>query len=319
MRLVTKAILTSFIIIFSITAIGVALLYTTSPAAPNTNDNNNHEQLPTVNTTYTSFENGMDNWTANGTDLTDPPIVWSINRTTRQASSGNTSIELYLNNLNDQGKIWIQKTFPAKPDTPYHVTIFYMLGTSDYGMTTFQLITGASGQPPTKAGLTIQGSTDNGRENNTLTWLPKTYEFFTTTDNTSTLYASIGIWGTFETNRTYYLDEVEVRIQEVPQPTSPPNITGNWTMTTHARSGETTSQNVTIVQAGIYVGFMFTDNLESTTGTITDNILTEPKQPSRFIIYDCTINNFQTIVYINTDSQMTAFLPSNTIEFTKKQ
>ncbi len=55
----------------------------------------------------TSFESGFDGFTADGTDLDDPPIEWSIERTDEQADEGAWSVQLDLDNLNDAGKIWI--------------------------------------------------------------------------------------------------------------------------------------------------------------------------------------------------------------------
>ena len=92
----------------------------------------------------------MDNWTTNGTDLSDPQDSWWINRTTKQSYDGPTSLELTLDNLNDAGKIWIQRPFHVDPSTQYLVTVSYQFGTSDYGMNLFRIITAVTTEPPTK-------------------------------------------------------------------------------------------------------------------------------------------------------------------------
>jgi hypothetical protein len=313
MRYVTKAILASCIIVFSLTAIGVGYIYTNNPP-PQDNTNNPPPQTPT---TYTSdFEHGMDNWTATGTDLSDPPIDWHINRTTTQGYTSNASLELYLNNLNDQGKIWAQQPLSAHPNTTYHVIISYMLGTSDYGMTTFTIITGADNKPPIRAGLTYQDSTDNQQNNSNLTWLPKTYEFITTTDTTGIIYTSIGVWGTFETNRTYYIDDIIIELQNITTPTTYPDLTGNWTIT---RPGTNNTENATITQHNTTITLTLPDRAEQSTGTITTNILAQSQQPTDLIIYNCTLNGKKTIIYINSPTQLTAITPTGTLQFTKNR
>ena len=152
----------------------------------------------------------MDNWTANGTDLLDPPVHWWINRTTTQAMDGTTSLQLQLDNLNDAGKIWIQRAFHVDPTSQYYISVSYQFGTSDYGMNLFRIITSVTAEPPASAGLIYQDETGNGVNTTNLIWFPKSYDFVATSSATGTLYISIGVWGTWETSRTYYLDDVNV-------------------------------------------------------------------------------------------------------------
>jgi hypothetical protein len=317
MRYVTKAILASFIIVLTLTAAGIAIIYTQKPTQPPT-DNNNNEQPPATNTTFSSFEDNMDNWTANGTDLLDPPIVWHINRTTHQSYSGNASIELFLSNMNDAGKIWIQKSLQADPNTQYFVTVTYQLGTSDYGLTTFTIITGVDNQPPLKAGLTFQDSTDDMQDNGNLTWLTKSYDFVTTTNDTGLLYASIGVWGTFETNRTYYIDDVTITFTKIEQSHNVPGVGGNWTMQTFPRgSNETQTENVTITQrTTITIHF---ESGENTTGIIIPtNVLPAPAQATNFVIWGCSIHGIKTPIYIVDDTMLIAYPLYGTVAFSRR-
>ena len=65
--------------------------------------------------------------------------------------------------------------------------------------------------------------------------MPKTDRFVATSSPSGALYVSIGIWGTWETSRTYYLDDVTVTFQNIPAVTDYPDLTGNWTMDTYDR------------------------------------------------------------------------------------
>lgn len=65
----------------------------------------------------TFFERGFDGWTANGTDLDNPPDQWSIEPPQDMASKGKTSLKFYLDNVNDAGKIWIERSFNVEPQS----------------------------------------------------------------------------------------------------------------------------------------------------------------------------------------------------------
>lgn len=162
-----------------------------------------------------SFEEGFQGWTASGTDLEigNATIPWSIERTEDRASDGNTSVRLYLNNLNDAGKIWIERQFIVEPDTDFRVNISYDFATQDWGdFNLFTLITGVSAtRPQSRDDLTYQGTTGNGSGTDVgYIWLKKSFDITAHSDDNGNFCVSIGVWGTFETARTYYIDNVQV-------------------------------------------------------------------------------------------------------------
>ena len=315
MRIATKVILSACLIIFSITAAGVYIIYT-SPQ-PTTNKPPITPPVENTNANFSSFENSMDNWTTNGADLTDPTVNWSITPSTNQPYYGNYSLQLTLDNLNDQGKIWIEHQYNVQPTTAYHIIITYMLGTTDYGMNPFRIITGVTGTPPSKDNLTFQDDTSNGRDNNTFTWLPKTYEFITTSSPDGVLTASIGIWGTWETNRTYYLDNINVTIQTIPPTHNLPNIAGIWTISTYyPASNITSTTNATLTQNTSAITLAYDDGT-TTYGILTPNVLTYTPMSTAFIISGLDLHGQHPTVYINNDTAMTASTTSSTLTFTK--
>ena len=166
----------------------------------------------------TSFETGFDGFAADGTDLDDPPVDWSIERSQEEADDGLWSIRLELDNLNDAGKIWIERAFDLEPGVTYDVEVTYAFGTSDFGdINTWSIITGVDPDSPEVADdLTFQGSTSTGEDEETgVVWLEKSHAFTATTGAGGELWVSIGVWGTFETLRTHYIDDV--RIEFTPQ------------------------------------------------------------------------------------------------------
>jgi len=90
-----------------------------------------------------SFENGMEGWEKKGTDLGNPPIDWSIERSQDRATDGTNSLKYYLNNLTDAGKIWIVRRFSLESEKVYKIRVEYDFASRDFGQfNLFQLITG---------------------------------------------------------------------------------------------------------------------------------------------------------------------------------
>jgi len=167
--------------------------------------------IPTSGTYTFSFERDMEEWVANGTDLDNPPVEWSIERSSDIASDDKTAVRLYLNNMNDTGKIWIERIFDGEPDRTYQVRIEYDFASADWGdMNLWTIITSVSPQPLVP-GLLYHGDTGNSaRPEDGFVWLRKSYDFNVKSGPDGKLYVLIGVWGTWETARTYYLDNVSI-------------------------------------------------------------------------------------------------------------
>ncbi|MFL6518963.1 MAG: hypothetical protein ACJ8NS_01965 [Chthoniobacterales bacterium] len=164
-----------------------------------------------------SFENGLEGWTPKGTDLSNPPIQWSIESSADRASDGTHSAKFELWNYNDAGKIWLERAFNVQPNQSYHVTVQFSLGTRDFGdVNLFPIIAGVRTAPAvTRDDLTFQGHTGNGEDNDAgYKWLEKSYDFHLLSAADGTLYVDIGIWGTWETYRAYYIDNVRITITD---------------------------------------------------------------------------------------------------------
>jgi hypothetical protein len=160
-----------------------------------------------------SFEEGLDGFVADGTDLDDPPIEWSIERTDERADDGEWSVRLELENLNDAGKIWIERPFDLEPGRAYDVAVSYAFATADFGdINSWTIVAGVTPEDPeVRDDLTFQGSTANGEDQDVgFVWLEKSHAFTATASPSGELWLALGVWGTSEFLRTYYLDDVEV-------------------------------------------------------------------------------------------------------------
>ena len=175
-----------------------------------------------------SFEKDMDGRDVKGTDLSvgDRPIEWSVARNLKMARNGSASVKLTTNSLTDAGKIWMEKPFAVKPGRAYHVTVECDFASADYGPVNLsRIITGLLPQPPLTEGhgkgvsalgpSALQGDTGNGSDRDTgHRWLSTRYALTAQAGQGEALYPLVGVWGTIETDHTYYLDDVRVSLNE---------------------------------------------------------------------------------------------------------
>lgn len=157
-----------------------------------------------------SFEHDLQGWVAGGADLDNPPVEWSVERSRDIASDGKTSVRLFLNNHNDQGKVWIERSFDVEPGIAYQVRVDYDFASADLEANLWTLIASVVTQAPGGEGrLTFHGDTGNGaRAEDGFVWRHKSYNFRARSGPEGKLYVIIGVWGTSETARTYYLDNI---------------------------------------------------------------------------------------------------------------
>ena len=172
---------------------------------------------PPLNAQKFSFESDLQGWTPKGIDLVvgGSTVDWSIERSTDRATEGAASLKLYLDNRTDAGKIWIERPFAVNPNRRYRVNVQYSFATADFGdFNLWTIITGVRNQPAHKRDdLTYQGNTGNGADSDVgYQWFQKNYDFDATAGADGKLYVDIGVWGTWETPRTYYIDNVRVTL-----------------------------------------------------------------------------------------------------------
>jgi hypothetical protein len=212
----TIAIIVTSVVVAVI--IGAVLLHILNSNVPpeNGGDNGHSDE----NSFLFSFEDSMEGWEAKTLDLElgNSTIDWSITRSQENAKNGSSSLRLYLANWNDMGKIWIERSFAVKPNTQYRVNISYAFASADWGAANFfKIITGVlQKQATSRDQLMYQGDTGNGAQSNVgYIWMEKNYSFPVESDVTGKLFVTVGVWGVWETPRTYYLDDLKVVITEL--------------------------------------------------------------------------------------------------------
>jgi hypothetical protein len=170
---------------------------------------------------FFSFEGDMEGWVANRTDLEfgEGLVNWSIERSQERASDWSASLKFDLDNLNDAGKVWVEKAFDVEAGRTYGVTVEYSFASSDFGsINLWRIITGVLlERPETSDDLepTYQDRTGNGMsEDSGYVWLDKRYDFNVQAASSGKLWVVIGVWGTWETARTYYIDGISVELEK---------------------------------------------------------------------------------------------------------
>ncbi len=274
---------------------------------------------------FYSFENGMNGWTKNGLDLDHPPINWSVETTTNESYSDNSSVKFYLDNINDAGKIWMEKFFDVEKNSLYDVDVRYKFGTSDFGtVNLFKIITTISvDNISNRDDLVYQGETGNNKESEEFVWLNKSIDSIIETNENGSIYINIGVWGSHETNRTYYVDDVNITIKKVKPVENTMDLSGNWTLKNYDFLGELTSeQNVTISQNGSSVTIEFEDNT-TCTGTVINNTLQNPLVDTDYLIKGCDFGGLDIdTIFIIDENNLKTETPGcetcNPSEFTKQ-
>jgi hypothetical protein len=164
-----------------------------------------------------SFESDLEGWTPDGTDLelAGGEIAWSIVQTNDLAFDGPGSARLFLDNMNDAGKIWLERAFDVVPGGSYRAELALELATADWGgLNRFTIVAGiAATSPETRDDLTYQGDTWNGADADVgWVWMHKAYAFDVTAGPDGRLHAFVGIWGTWEGPRTYFVDRLRIAL-----------------------------------------------------------------------------------------------------------
>lgn len=162
----------------------------------------------------TGFESDLAGFVPDGADLDDPPVAWSIERSDERAESGAWSVRMRLDNLNDAGKIWLERSFEVEPGDQV-VRIAFDFASADFGdVNLWRIVAGASGSDPeTRDDLTFQDDTGNGAASDVgFLWSRKEYLLAATAGLDGRIHVFLGIWGTSEFSRDYFVDDVEIRI-----------------------------------------------------------------------------------------------------------
>jgi len=156
------------------------------------------------------FENDLEGWVTKGADLGRPPVNWSISRSGEMVKGGSSAVVFDLANSGSQANIWLERQFPLEAGQRYRVRVAYDFASADHGDAPWRLITGIAPSRFTGGGdLVYQGDTASGAAPG-FQWQEKSYELIVQANAEGNVYAAIGVQGTGEGQRRYFLDNVRI-------------------------------------------------------------------------------------------------------------
>ena len=168
-----------------------------------------------------SFEQGMEGWAAAAADTGLPGgayAPWSIQPSTDLAYDGRYALKFSVANYTDAAKIWIVRPFRVTPGSSYAVEVSYAFGTADFGQANlFELLAGTFESAPVDGRSLLAGTlhepTGNGAGGDVgYQWLRKRFRGSARGNASGLLYVVVGVWGTWEGARTYYVDDLTVSL-----------------------------------------------------------------------------------------------------------
>lgn len=177
---------------------------------------------PDIHQLSDSFEGGISAWTINSMDVevNSSIIDWYVVSSSEKSSHGSLSAKLYMDNLTDAAKVWLERKLIVDPNRTYSVSINFDLASHDYGaVNNFSILAKAFPQQPTTRDDVVSGVKDGDFPEGTFNggvddfvWLDKSLTKSVKTADEGTIHIILGIWGTWEGARTYYFDDVTLNV-----------------------------------------------------------------------------------------------------------
>lgn len=175
------------------------------------------------------FETDLQEWETDADVPDDPnnpghPVDWSITRSTERAATGDASVKYVLDGRQDDGTIWIVRTISIDPDRQYLTDVSAQAWSQSESFNTIAHLVMYLGPDRPSSEQSFPGPMENStgtdwpagglREplNRRTGWDEYAFTWETPRLDTDTLYFAIGISAVWETEMTYFVDDVVVNI-----------------------------------------------------------------------------------------------------------
>lgn len=188
-----------YIIIFVVAVFSVAFAWYSSPRAIIYNE---------------SFEQNFGGWMKNVDVPLDPnnpghSVAWNVTRSVSKSYSGEYSVEMYIDGRQDDGTVWVEKKLSARSNSRIHVEVSLEFYSEDES---FNVIAGVCmyagiSSPKAEGDFTLVGNA-----NELAGWKHYTYKTTLLTDSSGEIWVATGITVLWETEMTYYIDDIAVTI-----------------------------------------------------------------------------------------------------------
>ena len=168
---------------------------------------------------YLDFETEYSNWNLGYDVPLDPNnpgnyVNWSIARVENasRSFSGTHSLKLFIDGRQDDGTIWIERSFEVEPNKKYRVSISFKFycGMESFNTIT-QVITYCNVTNPEIEDDLIEGIIGSGEQ--ALEWKDFSRKLAIVTESENALWVAIGMSVVWETEITHYIDDLKITIR----------------------------------------------------------------------------------------------------------
>jgi hypothetical protein len=161
------------------------------------------------------FESGLGAWTQGSDVPEDPnnpgqPVAWSIEQSNAQADEGQYSARFSLDGSQDDGTIWLVREFDLTAGKAYSVTLAFSLWSETESFNTLAKVAAYAGGKAPDAEEDFDVSM---AANQLAGWRTYTYVIDATATSNGKIRAAFGISAVWETQLTYYIDDVAIEIE----------------------------------------------------------------------------------------------------------
>lgn len=160
------------------------------------------------------FEEGFGDWFADADVPLDPNnpghyVEWSITRSTDVASSGQYSLKFFINGLQDDGTIWIERRILVREGAQVEVSISFDFYSDSESFNTIAVVCAYAGarEPRFEEDFTVIGNANEVKG-----WKRYDYTVKVNAGSSGEIWVALGISVRWETYMAYFIDNVEVRI-----------------------------------------------------------------------------------------------------------
>ncbi|MFB6104460.1 MAG: hypothetical protein ABEJ57_05160 [Halobacteriaceae archaeon] len=174
-----------------------------------------------------SFESGLGDWDTGADVPEDPnnpgqPVQWSITTDTAHAVGGGKSVKYVLDGRQDDGTIWIVRPVAISADTAYTAAVSAQAWSHSESFNTLaHLVMSLGPDAPTAETSFPQPNTNSTTDDTAIGglreplnradgWEEYAFTWETPQLDTDTLYLAVGISAVWETQLTYFVDDVSL-------------------------------------------------------------------------------------------------------------
>ncbi|MGE5556651.1 MAG: hypothetical protein ACM3UY_10420 [Methanocella sp.] len=169
-------------------------------------------QKPQTTTINQGFEDGLGDWVTGADVPADPnhpgqTVNWTINVVSNQSFAGNRSAQFYIDGSQDDGTIWLTRNLALTPNTTRDVTVTFQLWSNSESFNTLANVVAYIG---TKNAASEGDFQVIGAANQAEGWKSYSYSAEVKTDESGNVKVALGISAVWETEMTYYIDDITV-------------------------------------------------------------------------------------------------------------